>query len=94
MEKFDAIDWNKVDLAEKVSIEFNEIISAFQNNFQQSFKRWRQSNTNLQAKYENISVWIRAFSEMNSKLKDEFLTSQAKNRLNFGFIIDFFSGRN
>ena len=33
MEKFEKVDWKKVDVAEKVSVEFKSVLDDFQSNF-------------------------------------------------------------
>jgi len=74
MEKFNKVNWKKVDLAEKVSIEFKTILDDFQSNFQQAFKRWRQMNADLQAKYEHVSVWVNSQNTISTRLQGEFLS--------------------
>ena len=83
MEKFEKVDWKKVDVAEKVSVEFKSVLDDFQSNFQQAFKRWRQNNADLQSKYENVSVWVNEHNEISTKLKDEFLQAQKSNLQKF-----------
>lgn len=56
--------------------EFARTVQAFQDSVKTDFKNWRHKNENLQLKYENTTMWIKQFSQMNEVLKDEFFTAQ------------------
>ena len=54
-----------------------------------NFKKWRQKNTNLQSKYENISLWIKMFSKVTGQLKDEFMNHSMQTKTNSEMINEF-----
>lgn len=72
IERYDSIDWVKVNKAEACAIEFRTLVENFQETIMTAFKKWRQENADLQFKYEHTSMWIKAFNEIHSKLKEEF----------------------
>jgi len=53
------------------------------------FKNWRHKNENLQQKYENVTMWVKQFTQMNEVLKDEFFNSQCEVRKNLSMVSEY-----
>ena len=63
-------------LASNTLSAFKATINSFQDSVLNDFKHWRRKNMALQSKYENVTLWVRMFTEMNETLKNEFLNAQ------------------
>jgi hypothetical protein len=42
------VNWEKVDKAEETTLKLEEILNSFKTDFTGAFKRWSQSNRNLE----------------------------------------------
>ena len=78
MEKFDEVDWVKVNRCETMQNEFNKVIKNLEETILQSFKRWRQTNSNLITKYEHIESWVKTSKDLNSQMGDQINVNQTK----------------
>ena len=63
-------------LASNTLSAFKATINSFQDSVLNDFKHWRRKNMALLSKYENVTLWVRMFTEMNETLKNEFLNAQ------------------
>jgi hypothetical protein len=79
LHRLDKIDWGMMRKAEAMTAdtlsEFRTMIDAFQKSLAHDFKHWKRKNLALQGKYENMTLWVRMFAQMNEKLKAEFFNS-------------------
>ena len=50
------------ELAVNTVAEFRSTIDGFQTTIQFDLKKWRQKMVDLEAKYESVALWIKAFA--------------------------------
>ena len=81
MEKINQMDTNvmlKADLlATETITEFRTIVDSFHDQISSDIKNWKHKNTDLQSKYESTAMWMKMFSEINERLRDEFFANQS-----------------
>ena len=44
---------------------FENSVKYFTENYQTTIKGWKRKNIELEAKYENIAIWVKMFNDMN-----------------------------
>ena len=69
LERIDKIDWHIVNKAEllaaEAQAEFKSLVDSFETNISHDLIRWKRTQTDLSAKYENITLWVNMQMRMN-----------------------------
>jgi hypothetical protein len=63
--------------------------SSLKENIQSELKKHRIGHSKLQSKYENMSVWVKMFSKLSSKLKNELVRCETANRANLETVAEY-----
>lgn len=72
------IDWDLVNSSQTKAEEFKQTINKFHLELSADLKHWQIKNGALQAKYENVALWTKIFTEMHFKLKSDMVDIYAE----------------
>ena len=89
LERFEEIDWKKVQKAETLANQYTEGLQMFEDSIQRSFKRWRQTNSNLQNKYDRSHEQVNTLNEITKKLSDDFESEKQKKAKEMEIVCEY-----